>query len=70
MTQKKFVEMAKAVRLVDDKGRVDYDHIATMLCNYLYSCVRDAREKGYEDSAKAYLEEIKTIDSFQDAPMW
>ena len=70
MTQKRFVEMAKAVRLVDSRGRVDYDHIATMLCNYLYSCVRESRANGRIPSADAYLEDIKIIDSYQDNPLW
>ena len=70
MTQKKFVEMAKAVRLVDDKGRVDYDYIATMLHNYKMNCAKDAEEKGFMASRDGYIEDAKLIDSFQDTPAW
>lgn len=66
MTQKKFNEMIKKLRIVDDNNKVDYNWIALIIYNYKAHCVKEAKAEGYKASARGYLEEMELIDSYLD----
>ena len=69
MTVKRFNQMLRDLRITesaDTEGKIDYEFLANMLCNYKFRCADEAKERGHDASARAYIEEAMLISEYID----